>query len=117
VDVLALMGPVYVSQKNASKAVECFRGALSSPHSSEFHSGNLRFELAAALEASGDFGKALFHYQRVMDANPEFQDVKERVLRLSAQVSPSVDDDAVKSQDSIEKNLNLTARNHRVGYV
>jgi tetratricopeptide (TPR) repeat protein len=93
-DCITMMGMLQLLRGDAGAAVDAFREGMSSPHATGEAAKALGFELAAAYEAQGEHGKALFHYQRVAAVDPKYRDVSSQVNRLAASVEPE-DDAAV----------------------
>ncbi|NOJ78618.1 tetratricopeptide repeat protein [Myxococcus xanthus] len=90
-DCITMMGMLQLLRGDASAAVEAFREGLGNPHATGEAAKALGFELAAAYEAQGDAGKALFHYQRVAGMDGKYRDVAGHVSRLAASVAPVED--------------------------
>ncbi|GEL70634.1 tetratricopeptide repeat protein [Myxococcus virescens] len=90
-DCITMMGMLQLLRGDASAAVEAFREGLGNPHATGEAAKALGFELAAAYEAQGDAGKALFHYQRVAAMDGKYRDVAGHVSRLAASVAPVED--------------------------
>lgn len=90
-DCITMMGMLQLLRGDASAAVEAFREGLGNPHATGEAAKALGFELAAAYEAQGEAGKALFHYQRVAAMDGKYRDVAGHVSRLAASVAPVED--------------------------
>ncbi|WP_426754235.1 tetratricopeptide repeat protein [Myxococcus sp. Y35] len=90
-DCITMMGMLQLQRGDATAAVEAFREGLGNPHATGEAAKALGFELAAAYEAQGDAGKALFHYQRVAAMDAKYRDVAGHVSRLAASVEPVED--------------------------
>jgi len=90
-DCITMMGMLQLLRGDAAAAVEAFREGLGNPHATGDAAKALSFELAAAYEAQGDAGRALFHYQRVAVMDAKYRDVTGHVSRLAASVAPVED--------------------------
>ncbi|QSQ23870.1 tetratricopeptide repeat protein [Pyxidicoccus parkwayensis] len=90
-DCLTMMGMLQLLRGDAAAAVEVFREGLSSAQATAEQSKALGFELAAAYEALGEAGKALYHYQRVSSVDAKYRDVASQISRLAASAEPEDD--------------------------
>ncbi|HYV43873.1 MAG TPA: tetratricopeptide repeat protein [Myxococcaceae bacterium] len=93
VDCLMMAGVLYGMKGDHANAVERFKEGLSSEHaqppSESFKA--LAYDLAAAYEALGKPGKALFWFQKIAKAEPKYRDVAAAVSRLSGSAKPEED--------------------------
>ncbi|MCY1020723.1 tetratricopeptide repeat protein [Pyxidicoccus sp. MSG2] len=90
-DCITMMGMLQLLRGDAAAAVAVFREGLSSPQATAEQTKALGFELAAAYEALGEPGKALYHYQRVSAVDAKYRDVSSQMNRLAASVEPEDD--------------------------
>ncbi|WP_163995354.1 tetratricopeptide repeat protein [Pyxidicoccus caerfyrddinensis] len=90
-DCITMMGMLQLLRGDAAAAVEVFREGLSSAQATAEQTKALGFELAAAYEALGEPGKALYHYQRVSAVDAKYRDVSSQMNRLAASVEPEDD--------------------------
>lgn len=116
-EVYSVMGAMHMERQQYESAVACYRKGLAAGQLSEAAACGLRFDLALALEEAGERGKALFHYAKVKAVAPDFRDVKERVTKLSALVSPTPDVEELETPSTVEKSGDRSLKSHRVGYV
>ncbi|MFP2912016.1 hypothetical protein ACLESD_44740, partial [Pyxidicoccus sp. 3LFB2] len=90
-DCITMGGMLQLMRGDAGAAVALFREGLGSELATGEPAKALSFELAAAYEALGEPGKALFHYQRVAGMDAKYRDVGSHMSRLSASVEPEED--------------------------
>jgi tetratricopeptide (TPR) repeat protein len=67
-------------------AIEHFKQALVAPYRGDREEMALFFELGNAYEAVGEYGEALYFFQKVEKRDPKFRNVYQRVQRLAAHV-------------------------------
>jgi tetratricopeptide (TPR) repeat protein len=79
----ALIGRIYREREQMSKAIEWFERATQAPAPSPEDGHTLLYELADALEATGEVGRALAICMELQADAGDFRDVKARVSRLS----------------------------------
>jgi tetratricopeptide (TPR) repeat protein len=91
VDCLTMIGLLQVQKGDASASVSTFKQALASEHAIGEVAKAIGFELGMAYEATGESGKALYHFQRVAALDPKFREVSGHVERLAATTSPVAD--------------------------
>jgi pilus assembly protein FimV len=91
VECLSMSGTLQGMKGDFSAAVEAFKLALASEHSQGEIEKALRYELAAAYDASEQPGKALFHFQKVQEVDPAYREVDANVSRLAEVASPEDD--------------------------
>jgi tetratricopeptide (TPR) repeat protein len=90
-DCITMAGMLQLLRGDAAAAVAVFREGLASELATGEPVKALGFELAAAYEALGEPGKALYHYHRVAAVDAKYRDVASQVSRLSASVAPEED--------------------------
>ncbi len=91
IDCLTMMGLLQLSKGDHAAAIDAFRSALGSEHSTGETEKALRYELGTAYEASGAHGKALHHLLKVHSLDAKYRDVAAAVARLEAVASPEDD--------------------------
>ncbi len=91
VDCLTMIGLLHTMKGDHAAAVESFKEALGSEHSTGEVLKALEFELGAVQEAMGDNGRALYHFQKVAKLDPGYREVSAIVARLSAVTRPVED--------------------------
>jgi tetratricopeptide (TPR) repeat protein len=90
-DCLALMGLCALDLGRAGDAVGHLEQALAMPGLDEQRIAGLRFDLGRAFELQGDLDRARSVWEQVLDFDPEFPDLRERLERLGqADESPSL---------------------------
>jgi pilus assembly protein FimV len=91
VDCLMMMGLIQVERGLPLEAVGLFKQALASEHAVGEAAKALGYELASAYEALSEYGRALYHYQRVAATDARYRDVSAHVSRLAASTAPVED--------------------------
>ena len=79
----AFIGRIYRERDETSKAIEWFERATQAPAPSADDSYMLMYELADALETTGEVGRALAICMELQADAGDFRDVNDRVSRLS----------------------------------
>ncbi len=90
-DCITMIGMLHGMRGEHAEAVKVFKEGLVSEHATGEVAKALGFELAAAYEAHGQSGKALYHFQRVAKLDPKYRDVSSHVSRLAATTKPEDD--------------------------
>ncbi|NMO19202.1 tetratricopeptide repeat protein, partial [Pyxidicoccus fallax] len=116
-DCLTMTGMLQLQRGDAAAAVEAFRQGLGSTQATAEQTKALGFELAAAYEALGEPGKALFHYQRVAGMDAKYRDVAAQVSRLSASVAPEDDSPPSAAVAPTPMPAAGASRARKVGYL
>lgn len=94
-DCLTMIALLEGMKGDWNKAVDAYRRALASEHASGPTLVALHYDLAAAYEASGAPGRALYQYQRVAELDPQHRDVQKLIARLSSVTQPEDDEEPV----------------------
>ncbi len=95
-----MMGLCALDVGRAEDAVSHFEQALATGDCSETSQVGLSYDLARALEMTGDRERSLRTYRAVAELDPDFQDVGERIAALSQQESA---DDVALAEDESEQ--------------
>jgi tetratricopeptide (TPR) repeat protein len=80
----SMLGICFLEKGMAKLAVKWFERGLSAPGRSEEEYQGLRYDLASALEAAGETGKALTLYTDLYGQDANFRDVATKVRELRA---------------------------------
>jgi tetratricopeptide (TPR) repeat protein len=91
IDCWTMIAMLQKAKGSASAAVDSYKRALTSEHAVGEMERDLQFELAAAWEAAGKAGKALYHYSRVAKLDPSYRDVSSIVANLAQRAKPEPD--------------------------
>ncbi|MCI0569345.1 MAG: hypothetical protein L0Y66_01205, partial [Myxococcaceae bacterium] len=92
VDCLTMVGLLQRDRGEHGAAVAAFKDALVTEHATGETQKALLFELATTWEAMGRPGKALFHFQRVAQADGAYREVAGIVSRLTLVTAPEPDE-------------------------
>ncbi len=92
IDCLTMIGMLSVDKGDFPVAIDAYLQGLASEHATGDVEKALRYELAAAYEASGKQGKALAQFMKVRELDGGYRDVAGRIETL-AQVTAPEDDE------------------------
>lgn len=84
---LTMIGACYVQLGDNHAAIEHFLRGLESDLRTPGEELGLHFELAKTYEMLDDLDNALLHYREVLEREPSFQDIRERVAQLEELLS------------------------------
>ncbi len=91
IDCLTMIALLQKSKGELAAAVQSYKRALMSEHAVGDTERALEFELGSAWETLGNPGKALFHYAKVAQIDPNYRDVSAIVSSLSQTTQPEPD--------------------------
>lgn len=80
---------IYVEQHMYPKALDYLHKGLASPNRLPEQDITLHYELGNVYEASGRSEEALHHFEEVVGRNPNFRDVRDRIMRVKQQLRQS----------------------------
>lgn len=92
IDCLTMIGMLSVEKGDYQSAVDAYLQALASEQATGETEKALRYELAAAYEASGKQGKALGQFLKVQALDGAYRDVSARIDALSQVTAPEEDE-------------------------
>jgi tetratricopeptide (TPR) repeat protein len=75
-------------RREINDAAEWYRRALQAPGGDPESSAELRYELAEVLLEAGEVEQALEAFRALLDADPGYRDVRERIEQLEARSTP-----------------------------
>ncbi|MFQ5457476.1 MAG: tetratricopeptide repeat protein [Myxococcota bacterium] len=105
IDCCAVLGICYRQQGRPEEAVRMLEECLGDGSIAAENAPGLLYEMGIAHEELGDRGKALDWYERLVDIDPDFEDVKTRISALRRGGADDADDPAGGGLDEIDKML------------
>ena len=85
-EAYAMLALCHRERDEMDAAARCYRRAIASVGSDGDARNNLRYELAEVLLHSGDRQGALDEFRDLLDADPSFRDVRDRIAELESRV-------------------------------
>lgn len=115
-------GLCYWEQQDIGKAQTEFTYALESSERNSDMELNARYHLSLVAERNRDFNSAISHWERIMDINPKYQDVRQKLkMYEDFRTDDNVKDFLIASSgkfqnicNKIAEHINLTVENIRL---